>query len=66
MYDALEEVLGEKIPYRRKKSGKYTGVNSPNMFGKKSAEYFCAGAHSLSDQHSVKSCPTHPPFYIWK
>ncbi len=26
MYDTLDEVLGEKIPHLRKKSGKYTGV----------------------------------------
>jgi hypothetical protein len=30
MYDALDEVLGEKIPHLRKKSGKYSGGKFAN------------------------------------
>ncbi len=49
-------MLGEKIPHLRKKSGKYTGWKFASSSWKKIREISVWRAHSLSDQHSVKSC----------
>jgi hypothetical protein len=45
-----------KIPHPRKKSGKYTGLKSASVGQQKIRGISVWGAHSLSDQHSVKSC----------
>jgi hypothetical protein len=39
MYDALDEVLGEKIPRLRKKSGKYSGGKFRQFWLAKNPQY---------------------------
>ncbi len=45
-----------KSPAYVKNLGNIRVENLPILAGKKSAEILLSGAHSLSDQHSVKSC----------
>jgi hypothetical protein len=56
MYAALDKVLAGKSPTYVKKNWEINGKNSPNRFVKKSSELSVRGAHSFSDQRSVKSC----------